>query len=135
MTAVVLKIKSGHQCYRSTEDTTKIGDRAKCPKDPPPARNPDGSDAAIVDGFIDAYCQNAGRPAIPNFIGCLLYGYYEANGDPVAQIETGAVAVCDLILSGACTWFINVAPELADSMNRPCEEDPESLACEFPYPG
>jgi hypothetical protein len=65
----------------------------------------------------------------------LLFGFYEANGDPVAEAEAGAMGVCDTIFSGACTWFLNIAPLISEGMSRPCVDDPGSNACAFANPG
>jgi hypothetical protein len=126
----------GATCYRSTESDGDLGDIVKCPQDPAPSKNPDGSDAEeVADGIIKSYCQNAGGPPFVNTIGCLMYGYYEANGDPIKEQESGAMAVCNTIFSGACTFFTSVAPEIAEGMDRACIDDPNSNACDFANPG
>lgn len=123
----------------STEDDGNLGKRVKCPGDPAPKKNPDGSDADDPeDGIIQSYCNTAGGGlpvAFANTVGCLLFGYYEAEGDPIAEEESGSMAVCDSIFSGACTFFVNVAPKIAEGMDRPCVDDPNSNACDFANPG
>jgi len=71
---------------------------------------------------------------IANTMGCLIFGYYEANGDPVAEEKAGAMALCDGIFAGACTWFLNVGPEIAAGMSKPCVDDPGSDVCAFAGP-
>ncbi|KAB5576523.1 hypothetical protein GE09DRAFT_624646 [Coniochaeta sp. 2T2.1] len=129
----------GYYCYRTWDNHNGLGDIVKCPADPAPSKNPDGSDAAGVDdGLIQTWCNNvAGGLSVTfaNTIGCLLYGYYEANGNPLAQEESGAMAVCDTIFSGLCTYFKDVAPEVAAGMDKACIDDPNSNACAFANPG
>ena len=127
----------GATCYKSTESSGDLGKIVKCPQDPAPSKNPDGSDVdeEIASGVIKSYCQNAGGPPFVNTVGCLLFGFYQANGDPIKEEETGAMAVCDTIFSGACTFFTSVAPEIAEGMDRPCVDDPGSNACDFANPG
>ena len=125
----------GATCYKSTENEDELGQIVKCPQDPAPSKNPDGSDTDIGDAVIKTYCQNAGGPPFVNTVGCLLFGYFEAKGDPIAEQEAGASAVCDTIFSGACTFFTSVAPAIAEGMDRPCIDDPGSNACDFANPG
>lgn len=132
-------MNSGVTCYRSVEEDGNLGDLVKCPGDPAPSKNPDGSDVGeIAGGIIQSYCDTAGgnlAVSFVNTVGCLLFGYYEANGDPLAQAEKGASAVCDSIFLGACTYFTEVAPAIAEGMDRPCIDDPNSNACAFANPG
>lgn len=122
----------------STDDGN-LGDLVKCPGDPAPEKNPDGSDAEeISDGLISTYCNTAGGSlpvAFSNIVGCLQFGYYEAEGDPIAEEETGAMGVCNTIFSGACQFFLNVSPEIAEGMDRACVDDPDSTVCDFANPG
>ncbi|CEL06472.1 hypothetical protein ASPCAL09649 [Aspergillus calidoustus] len=134
----IVSADNGYSCYRTTSDSSSLGDIVKCPGDPAPKKNPDGSDvdAEIASGVVSAYCNSAGDPLVfVNTIGCLLFAYYEANGDPVAEAEAGGRAVCDTIFSGACTYFIDVAPAIAEGMDKPCIDDPGSNACAFANPG
>lgn len=126
---------SGCECWVSTEDTDELGNRAKCPQDPAPTKNPDGSDSSVAEGVIQTYCTNAGAPAFINIPACFVFGWYEAGGDPIAEAESGALGICNVIFSGACNWFVNVAPEIAAGMDKPCVDDPGSNACSFANPG
>lgn len=93
----------------------------------------------VADGLIKTWCAAAsgGPPVIDfvNLVGCLQFGYYAANGDPVAEATTGAKAICNTILAGACTWFVDVAPTVSASMSLPCTDDENSNACSFANPG
>ncbi|KAM0354921.1 hypothetical protein ACHAPU_000759 [Fusarium lateritium] len=126
---------NGYKCYVLNGDDSSLGDHAKCPGDPAPKKNPDGTDVSIGEAIIDTYCKNAGAPAWLNIPGCFIFGFYEAQGDPVKEAESGAMGVCNVIFSGACTWFTSVASEIAEGMSRPCVDDPGSNACAFANPG
>ncbi|KAF4960746.1 hypothetical protein FSARC_10375 [Fusarium sarcochroum] len=126
---------NGYKCYVSNEDDESLGDFAKCPGDPAPKKNPDGTDVSIGEAIIDTYCKNAGSPAWANIPGCMIFGYYEAQGNPVKEAETGAYGICNTIFSGACTWFTDVASNIQKGMDRPCVDDPGSNACAFANPG
>ncbi|KAI1818379.1 hypothetical protein GGS20DRAFT_286591 [Poronia punctata] len=131
---------NGYTCYQTSENDDVLGDMVKCPGDPAPKKNPDGSDAAeVAGGIIGAWCAAGGSLPTPlgefaSIVGCLQYGFYEAHGDPAKEAETGAKGVCNTIFAGACTWFFDVAPDISESMCDPCEDDPESIACTFGGP-
>lgn len=128
----------GVKCYK-TANPNVFGHRIKCPADPAPTRNPDGSKAKkIGDGLIKAWCAAATGGALAidfaNAVGCLLYGYYEAESDPIAENEEGATMVCDTILAGACTYFKDMAPKLEKAQDHDDCNGDESL-CSFAGPG
>lgn len=86
----------GAICY-VTVGNDKLGDIVKCPADPAPTKNPDGSAAeSISDGLIKSWCEGAGSDlpiAWANQVGCLIYGYYEALHSallvPTSEVERG----------------------------------------------
>ncbi|KAI1816330.1 hypothetical protein GGS20DRAFT_239078 [Poronia punctata] len=133
-----VKADNGYACYQTNDQDGSLGDMVKCPGDPTPKKNPDGSDVTgdAAGGIISAWCAAGGK--IPgafgefaSIVGCLQYGFYEANGDPAAEAEAGAKGICNTIFAGACTWFFDVSPGLNEPLVDPCDEDPESLACDF----
>ena len=125
---------NGDACYVTNDNPDDLGDRAKCPQDPPPAKNPDGTDAIPAD-IMKTYCWNSGGPAWLNIPACFVFGFYAAQGDPIAEAESGAVGLCNVIFAGMCNWFMGVAPILAEGMSLPCHDDPGSNACAFANPG
>jgi hypothetical protein len=131
------KQSRGATCY-VTVGNDKLGDVVKCPADPAPSKNPDGTDAEIIsDGLIKSWCDStAGGLAytFANQVGCLIYGYYEANGDPVKENEEGAIAVCNAIFAAACTFFVNVAPAIYEGRLSECVDPPGSTLCSFAGP-
>lgn len=65
----------------------------------------------------------------------MIFGYFEAKGDPFKEAEAGAVGICDATFSGVCTWLTSIAPDVAKAMDLPCHDDPGSNACDFIAPG
>ncbi|KAL2201698.1 hypothetical protein CC79DRAFT_1377705 [Sarocladium strictum] len=127
----------GATCY-VTVGNDRLGDIVKCPADPAPTKNPDGTDAEVIaDGFIGTWCDATAGGLAYTFaqqIGCLVYGYYEANGDVVAQNEAGATAVCNAILFGFCTYMLDVAPAIWEGRSE-CVDPPDSSLCSIAGPG
>lgn len=129
----------GTKCYSVSADPNVLGDPVKCPADPAPSKNPDGSPAEqVADGLVQTWCDTSpGGLSLQfvNTVGCLTYGYHEANGDVIQEANDGGTAVCDSVFAGACTYFGKVSPVLEDAQNMPCVDEPGENYCDFAGPG
>ena len=119
--------------------TTGVGGKGgpvKCPGDPAPKKNPDGSDVAgLAEDLMSTFCTVGAGPPWISVPACYLFGYFESNGDPVAEGTAGAKGICDAFLEGTCTFFTEVTPLISDALSDPCDIDPESSSCVNSGPG
>ena len=89
----------GYLCHMIVENGGRKD--TACPGDPAPSTLPDGSPNPIVDGLVEAFCQNIGK--VPGGIfaefatwgGCFLYSYLSAN-DALEQNRAGIVGMFTL---------------------------------------
>lgn len=124
-------------CWITDGSSDSLGDRALCPGDPAPPKNPDGSDN-ITGDLISTYCKfGQGGPLPIQFLTravCLGYSTATMGQDVLADNMAGLNMLCDTLFAGACTAF-----ELLNSgaLDDPgCTDPPDNPGlCSLAGPG
>lgn len=85
---------AGVSCY-ITKNDGGLGDRTSCPGDPPPEKNPDGTDSkTVAEGIMDAYCAAAGSGGLfgwTTYAACYSYTFAQAGNDPLESNKAGGI--------------------------------------------